>query len=169
MGAAETMGSGRSRGPAEVVTVSRTYSASVEAAFDAWTIPARLEKWFGPPGFRARVLTHEPYPGGQWRFVMEGDGGERFHHSGTFLEVARPTRLVFTWASEEHVEALRDEKGEPTRVTVTFEPAASGAGVTVTIIHEGLVSDCARDALTFGWDGSLACLGEIFETMEDVR
>lgn len=135
------------------VSVSRFYQASPEAAFDAWTIPASLEKWFGPPGYRAKVLSHDFHPGGVWRFLMVAADGQGFHHFGTFLEIDRPRRLAFTWASEEQVEGWRDEHGAPTRVTVEFEPHAGGVEVRIT--HERLQSESAREALTHGWRGSL--------------
>ena len=142
-----------------VVVVSRTYKATLEAAFDAWTQPALIERWFGPPGVRATVLTYEPRPGGSWRFAMESDAGRPQHHFGTIVTLDRPHRLVFTWASEEMVDGWRDAEGKPTLVTVTFEPVE--AGVTVTISHAGLAAADARRALTFGWGGGLDCLGDL--------
>lgn len=138
------------------VSVSRFYETSPGAAFDAWTNPASLEKWFGPPGYRAKVLSHDLRTGGVWRFLMVAANGEGFHHFGTFLEVDPPHRLVFTWASEEQVVGWRDEHGDPTRVTVDFEPRADGVEVRIT--HERLQSEAAREALTGGWGGSLEAL-----------
>ena len=150
--------------PARPVRVSRSYKTSIEAAFDAWTKPASLEKWFGPPGFRAHVLTHELRVGGDWRFLMKGAEGEGFHHFGTFVEISPPHRLAFTWASEEQVEGWRDENGDPTLVTVEFRPHI--IGVEVSITHERLQSDEARRALTGGWGGSLEALTEFLEAIE---
>ncbi len=142
----------------ETVRVSRTYRATVEAAFDAWINPQKLAKWFGPKGYRAEVLDHEPQLGGHWRFRMIGDDGEAFHHFGTFVEISPPRRLVFTWASENQVEGWRDEDGNPTLVTVDFTTVEDGVEVGVT--HERLQSDLARRGLTAGWGGGLEALGE---------
>ena len=158
--------SGASR-PPQIVTATRTYNVPPETAFDAWTNPASLEKWFGPPGFHAKVLTHDPRVGGAWRFLMYDDRGNRFHHFGSFVEIAPPRRLVFTWASEEQVEGWRDENGDPSVVAVDF--AATETGVMVTVRHEKLVSERARRALTNGWAGGLDCLGEFFATAEKER
>lgn len=148
-----------------VVVASRKYRVSIEAAFEAWTDPAKLEQWFGPPGFRARVLTYELAVGGAWRFLMEGPGGACFHHFGTFVRITRPLQLVFTWASEEMVEGWRDENGNPTLVTVDFKPLP--LGVNVTIAHERLSSIQARAALDHGWTGSLICLETVLGDKEE--
>lgn len=149
------------------VTVSRTYRVSPEAAFDAWTTPALLERWFGPPGFRARVLTYEPWPGGVWRFAMQGDDGACFHHFGKLVELRRPHRLAFTWASEEQVAGWRDVDGNPTLVTVAFEPVE--VGVQVTITHAGLTSQEARRSLIYGWGSGFDRLADVLEPEEGAR
>lgn len=144
--------------PADTRTVSvkRFYNATPEEAFAAWTNPASLEKWFGPPGYAAKVLSHDLRPGGAWRFLMVASDGESFHHFGTFIDIRTPHLLVFTWASEEQVEGWRDEEGGPTRVTVEFKSRLGG--VEVCIAHERLQSDEARNALTGGWGGGLEAL-----------
>ena len=147
-----------------IVRVSRSYRSTPKAAFDAWTNPASLEKWFGPPGFRAEVLVHELRVGGAWRFRMIADDGSGYHHFGTFLEISPPRRLAFTWASEEQVDGWRDTGGNPTTVTVDFEEG--DAGVTVVITHRDLASEETRRSLTHGWDGSLVCLADSLERPE---
>ena len=145
----------------ETVRVSRTVRATITSAFDAWTNPQKLAKWFGPKGFRAEVLDHDLQVGGRWRFRMVDDSGNAFHHFGTFVEIRPPHRLAFTWASEEQVEGWRDEDGNPTLVTVDF--ALKEEGVSVTVTHERLQSDLARRGLTVGWAGSLEALDAFLE------
>ncbi len=149
---------------AQSVTVSRTFRATKEAAFDAWINPTSLAQWFGPPGFRAEILTHDLRVGGDWRFLMTDDKGQGFHHFGTFIAIEPADRLAFTWASEEQVEGWRDEAGNPTLVTVTFEENADR--VTVVITHENLATESARRSLTYGWGEGLACLEEFMRRGE---
>ncbi|MCG8491320.1 MAG: SRPBCC domain-containing protein, partial [Sneathiellales bacterium] len=137
------------------------YNASPERAFKAWTDPDLLKKWFGPPDYRAEILTHDFCVGGMWRFRMIGPLEECSHHFGTFLEIDPPHRLVFTWASEEQVHGWRGETGAPTRVTVEFKPRQEGVEVCIT--HEKLQSTEARRALTGGWTGALESLAVHFE------
>lgn len=142
--------------PPERVIARRSYPVTPEVAFDAWVNPTSLSQWFGPPGFRAKILTYDLRVGGNWRFLMQHASGEAHHHFGTFVEISPPHKLVFTWASEEQVEGWRDIEGKPTLVTVECLPAPTGTEVTVT--HENLVSDDARRALTGGWTSGLDCL-----------
>ncbi len=139
--------------PPQTLTVQRLIPGTPHAAYRAWTDPAALERWFGPPGYRARVLVQEPQPGGRWRFRMEHDDGRTFHHYGTYVELDPPHRLVFTWASEEPVAGWRADTGAPSRVTVTF--ARQGDQVLVTITHEGLPTQPLRQSLRLGWSGGL--------------
>ncbi|WP_282607768.1 SRPBCC domain-containing protein [Pelagibius sp. Alg239-R121] len=149
---------------AEKLIAQRSYRATPEAVFDAWVNPSSLAKWFGPPGFRAEVLSHDLRVGGLWRFLMKNDGGDAFHHFGTFIEIRPPHKLIFSWASEEQVEGWRDANGKPTLVTVELAPCQIGTEVTVT--HEKLVSDFARQALFGGWNGGLLCLEDFLLSKE---
>ncbi len=145
----------------QIVRAVRVYRVTPETAFNAWTDPALLERWFGPPDYRAEILTHDLCVGGAWRFRMIGPEGDCSHHFGTFLVIDPPRRLVFTWASEELVEGWRDETGAPTRVSVEFKPRNDGVEVCVT--HEQLQSAEARRALTGGWAGGLESLAVLLK------
>ena len=145
----------------QTVIARRSYRASPEAVFDAWINPKSLAKWFGPPGYHAKILTHDLRVGGSWRFLMQDESGEGHHHFGTFVEIHPPERLAFTWASEEQVEGWRDERGNPTLVTVEISAGATGTEVIVT--HENLISDLARRALTGGWTKGPGLPGDIPE------
>ena len=144
------------------VRISRSFNTTLAAAFDAWINPDSLARWFGPPGYRAEVLTHDLRIGGAWRFRMISDAGDRFHHFGSFVAIEPPHTLAFTWASEEQVEGWRDETGNPTLVTVSFGEHAHG--VTIGITHERLQSAAARRALTHGWGDGLDDLQRFLES-----
>lgn len=159
-----SVGTGRAL---ETVVARRSYPVTPEAAFDAWVNPNSLRQWFGPPGFSAKILTHDLRIGGRWRFLMQSDAGEGHHHFGTFVEIQPPHKLVFTWASEEQVEGWRDEDGNPTLVTVECRPCPTGTEVIVT--HENLASDSARRALTNGWTKGLDCLESFLADIADKK
>ncbi|MGC4005837.1 MAG: SRPBCC family protein [Pirellulales bacterium] len=64
--------------------------------------------------------------GGEFSFVVER-AGHTLDHTGTYLEIARPTRLSFTWG-------MREQLPETSRVDITLSPVAGGCELTLT--HE---------------------------------
>jgi uncharacterized protein YndB with AHSA1/START domain len=71
---------------ADPLRVERVIHAPREDVFDAWTDPARLRTWWGPPSVPVSRLDGELRPGGDYRIVMvEPSGDERsraIHESG---------------------------------------------------------------------------------------
>ncbi len=74
-------------------------------------------------------------------------------HTGTYREIDRPHRLVFTWSSPST--QFRD-----TTVTVTFQPTPKG-GTLVEIQQTGLPDEDARASHHGGWSDALRELSEI--------
>ena len=90
--------------PAEItensVTLVRTFEASPEAVFAAWTVPATFARWFGTPPYETDPSTVEidPRVGGMWQATMVSteDGTEQ-PFAGRYLEVQPPDWLVLTF------------------------------------------------------------------------
>jgi uncharacterized protein YndB with AHSA1/START domain len=129
------------------VTVRREIAAPAEALFDAWLDAESLGTWMRPRVVSETRAETDPREGGEFRIVMVSDGGDLLHH-GTYQEIDRPSRLVFTWSSAatDHRESV---------VTVTFEPLAGGS--TMVEIHQvGLPDEESRAGHTEGWSDALA-------------
>ena len=132
-----------------VVTVRREIAAPAEVLFDAWLDAESLGTWMQPRVISETRAETDPREGGEFRIVMVRDA-EELVHRGTYREIDRPNRLVFTWSSPatEHRESV---------VTVTFEPLESGS--TIVEIHQvGLPDEPARAGHTEGWSDALAKL-----------
>jgi uncharacterized protein YndB with AHSA1/START domain len=126
------------------VTVRREIAATAEELFDAWLDAQSLETWLKPRGIRETRAETDPRVGGGFRIVMVSD--EPFEHTGTYREIDRPHRLVFTWSS--HATGFRESL-----VTVTFQPLSSS---TVVEIHQvGLPDEDAQASHHEGWSGAL--------------
>jgi uncharacterized protein YndB with AHSA1/START domain len=81
--------------PHEIV-MRRSFAAPRHLVFDALTRPDLLGRWHGAQGWNLVVCEVDLRPGGAWRFVSEGPGGQTMGMSGTYLEVDPPARLVHT-------------------------------------------------------------------------
>lgn len=113
------------------IEVSRLIAASPEQVFDAWLDPDQVGSWLfaTPDGVMERVEI-DPRVGGRY-VIVERRGDELAEHFGTYVEIDRPRRLVFDFATS------FDET--TTRVTVTIEP--DGDGSRITLRHEGVWVD----------------------------
>jgi uncharacterized protein YndB with AHSA1/START domain len=127
------------------VTVRREIAAPAEDLFDAWLDARSLGTWLRPSGIRETRAETDPREGGAFRIVMVADETSTVH-SGTYREIDRPRRLVFTWSSP-------STRSRDSIVTVTFQPSASS---TVVEIHQvGLPDEEARVSHHAGWSDAL--------------
>ena len=115
------------------VTVSHRFKASADQVYDAWLDPAKVRLWqagaFKKMGLSGEVETVEidARVGGQFLFADRREG-VLAKHWGTYLELERPKKIVFTWITD----VL--EEPDPSKVTLTIE--AHDDGCTATIVHE---------------------------------
>ncbi|HEU4455534.1 MAG TPA: SRPBCC domain-containing protein [Longimicrobium sp.] len=135
-----------------VVRVTRRYGASAERVFDAFLDPAKAGRFMfaTPTGEMVRVEI-DARVGGRYAFVDRRDGDD-VEHTGEYLEIDRPRRLVFTFSAD---------GSEPDRVAIDVAPLESG-GCEVTLAHE-MNPKWAEyaDRATEGWRGILDGLAEV--------
>ena len=129
------------------VTVQREIAAPADDLFDAWLDAQSLGSWLRPSGVRETRAETDPRVGGMFRIVMVDDESSDVH-TGTYREIDRPRRLVFTWSSP--ATRFRDSV-----VTVTFQPSSNSS--TVVEIHQvGLPDEEARAGHHAGWSDALS-------------
>ena len=123
------------------VVVRREIAAPAEELFDAWLDrrePGRLDA-------PAKDLAHDhkvdPRVGGNFEIIMHAETGP-IPHTGTYKEIDRPRRLVFTWNSP------YAGQGD-SLVTVEFRPARGATEIVLT--HERLPSAEMAKAHEGGW------------------
>lgn len=111
------------------ITISKDFNVSAEKVFDAWLEPDWIGRWmFGPEVREEEIikLENKPEKGGTFSYVVKRDG-DIINHTGTYREVQRPNRLVFTWGVD--VEA-----GDESVVTITIQSTESGC--QLTLVHK---------------------------------
>jgi uncharacterized protein YndB with AHSA1/START domain len=115
-----------------VIEIRRRLAAPAAEVFRWWTEADRLCEWMSPVGtVEAQVDLRV---GGALRIVMRG-GGTVIEHSGEYIEIDPPRRLVFTWVSP-------FTGAEPSLVTVELEPEGAGA-TQLRLVHSRLPESAA--------------------------
>lgn len=130
--------------------IERSFDASAEEVFDAWTNPEVLKRWWAVhPDGSTPVAEVDLRVGGRYRLSMEAPDGARHTVGGEYREVERPNRLAYSWQWEL-------DSGEPGHVSsVTVEFLQRGDQTTVVLEHAGLPDAESRDRHAQGWN---ACL-----------
>jgi len=111
-----------------IFKMSRDFNASAERVFDAWLDPKYVGNWlFGTPDGKGKVSKVDPRVGGQFE-IGEMRGDEFANHVGTYHEIERPNRIVFSYYLETENEELSS--------TVIVEISEMENGCAVHITHE---------------------------------
>jgi uncharacterized protein YndB with AHSA1/START domain len=135
----------------EIIT-TRVFDAPREMVYDAWTDPQQVAQWWGPNGFTNTIQEMDVRPGGVWRFVMHGPDGKDYNNKIVYIEVARPSRIVYL-----------HESGPRFQMTATFEGLG---GKTRLTMRMQLDSAAEREHVvkTFGAvEGAKQTLGRLAE------
>jgi uncharacterized protein YndB with AHSA1/START domain len=137
--------------PADASTplrVTRRFDADIERVFDAWLDPKSAGKWlFATPAGKIVKVEIDPRVGGSFNFTDCRDSQD-VEHVGTYLEIDRPRRLVFSFAVPKYSSLF-------TRVSLDLKPLPAGCEVTLT--HEGVLPEWRESGLE-GW-------GKIFDAL----
>jgi uncharacterized protein YndB with AHSA1/START domain len=110
-------------------------------------------QWFGRPDANRETFQADIdlRVGGRYRVSFSTDA-EYYEVGGVYREVLPNRRLVFSWAWHSTPE-------RESQVTVSLQP--DGDGTLLTVQHEQLFDQAARDGHERGWIGSLDRLEKI--------
>lgn len=131
-----------------VLELKCVLDAAPERIFSTLTEPAELARWWGPRGFTTPEIELDLRVGGSYRFAMQPPDGDLFHLAGEFLEIDRPSRLVYTFRWEEP-----DPDDRETVVRLSLRPVVDATELS---LWQGEFATEARVALhRSGWTESL--------------
>ena len=132
----------------DILIIERTIEASSDIVFDAFASIEALKQWFGPGSCYVKAGKMNFTVGGTYELTMVIEEGKEVELIGTFEEINRPDKLVYTWkwvGGEAHKDFPNS------KVTITFD---ENEGATqLKLMHEGLPSDESREHHNFGWNG----------------
>lgn len=136
------------------IVQERLIAAPPAAVFDAWRDPESIRVWMCPdPEMSEASVEVDFRVGGRFRIVMHG-AEQDYDHTGEYVEIDPPRRLVFTWISH----FIRDAE-QRTRVTLELEDAGEGK-TQLLLVHDELPSSDAYDGHDDGWAEILRKLAE---------
>lgn len=141
---------------AHAIVIERLLPASPDAVFSAFGDPESLAVWMCPGDVSHARAEVDFRVGG--RFLIDMRGAEQpYPHSGEYLELEPPTRLVFTWISE-----WMPADKRRTRVSVVLEPRGDDA-TWIRLVHDALPDDETYAGHREGWASILEKLARCLD------
>lgn len=135
------------------VNIEKIINAPIEKVFDAWLNQKMLSKFMAcQQGTRESDVETDAREGGSFTIVMHV-GDEDVAHTGKYLEISRPDKLVFTWASPYSVV-------ENSTVTLNFTKVGDNK-TNISLSHVRFIDEEARSAHEGGWKDILDKLNEV--------
>ncbi|MBP1996239.1 alpha/beta fold hydrolase [Paenibacillus eucommiae] len=113
------------------LTIERIVALPPKLAWEGWTKPEHIARWWGPKLWTTTVYEMDVRPSGVWCYSLKSDdnSGEEAFCKAVYQEVNEPSTLVYTdsfadkdWNVVENSEML---------TTVLFEEATSGTKLSI--------------------------------------
>lgn len=143
------------------INIVRTYDASQEQVFAAWTEAEQFQQWWRVEGFTTPVesVTIDARAGGTWTATMIADDGSKtVPFSGAYAVVEAPSKLRYSL-----VDANDPRSGEEQDEFVSVAFKGIGSKTELTFTQVGHLSEEDLPRATEGWNGFLDRLGEHLE------
>ena len=137
--------------------MQRTYNASAERVFDAWTSEEVMRRWWhASHDWETTVAEVDLRVGGVVRVVMRDPHRKaEYGGGGRYTEIDRPHRLAFTWIWDD----------DDTRMLIEIDFAERDGVTTVRFTHSGLWNEEAVRSHEGGWGRAFDNLGHTLEAM----
>ena len=128
------------------VTIVRQIKAPPAKVWAAITQPELMMQWWGPDAGPTLSAEADVRPGGRFSVVFRLLNGEEYNPTGIYQEVIPERKLVLTW----------EWTGMPEQESlVTFWLEPVDGGTKLTLLHEHLPDEEARQSHEHGWNGLL--------------
>lgn len=134
------------------VNVTKIIHAPIDKVFDAWLSPKILAQFILPmPGMPQPQVETDVREEGGFTIIMQV-GDDKIPHTGKYLEINRPNKLVFTWESPFSTEG--------STVTLNFSDLG-GNKTKIDLTHIKFIDEESRVNHEGGWENILECLNDI--------
>lgn len=134
------------------VNITQKIQAPIKKVFDAWLNPKMLSKFILPmPGMPEPQVQNDAREGGSFSILMQV-GDNKIPHTGKYLEISSPNKLIFSWVSPFSVDG--------SKVTLLFSEAGDNT-TKVELTHVRFIDAEHRDNHEGGWGHILDSLNEL--------
>jgi uncharacterized protein YndB with AHSA1/START domain len=140
----------------ETLRIERSFDASAEEVFDAWTSPEVMRRWFHcGPDWETPVAEVDLKVGGAVRILMRRPDGRTAGARGEYTLIDRPHRLTMTWTFD-------DVPANQQLIELTFEE--TDGATTVVLVNRDISTEERRASQDEGWR---LCLVELQRLLDD--
>lgn len=146
--------------------IQRTLPFMREKIFNAWTDPELFKRWFGPYEFTMPFCQMNVKTDGQFHYCMRSPEGTNYWSKGTYLEVLKPERIVYTDSFSDKnrkivsptTYGLDSEWPMETLTTINFKEKDH---LTILTVHVNVPESLAREqGAVEGWNQTLNRLSD---------
>jgi uncharacterized protein YndB with AHSA1/START domain len=132
------------------VRIERTFEATAEEVFDAWTSEEVLRRWFhAGPDWNTSTAEVDLRVGGKVRVAMREPDGTEHAMGGEYTVIDRPRRLAMTWRFDDWPEKQQ---------LIELEFTEGDGRTTVVLTNSGIATEEQRDDQQVGWGDCLTQL-----------
>ena len=144
--------------PIKEVVFERTYNASLETVWQAWTDPMMLKEWWGPDNVSIPECKVDLRVGGELSIVMEaGEAmgtfkGTRWPMKGTYTAVVENTKLSYTskaWTEGQEETTEIDQLAE---LTLSEDNGKTKISLKITVNKIGSGAGMAIEGMKYGFN-----------------
>jgi uncharacterized protein YndB with AHSA1/START domain len=127
--------------------LTRVLPVAAPRAFEAFTDPSEIARWWGPDGFTIPSVDFDPRVGASYRIEMQPPEGDAFYLAGEFRAVDPGSRLAYSFRWEDP-----DPDDVETRVDLLFRDRDASTEVALT--QGPFRTEARRELHRGGWTDS---------------
>jgi uncharacterized protein YndB with AHSA1/START domain len=146
----------------EQILITREFDAPKHLVYKAWTTPELVERWWSGRRGTVTLAEIDLRVGGQWRYVMEAEGGFEVAFHGEYREIVPNERIVNTEVYEMPGAPPLPPEDEPVNI-VTFTEA--DGRTTLSVLVQTTSKELRDTIIDSGMEGGMQ---ESMDALEEV-
>ncbi|MGX9417681.1 SRPBCC family protein [Vibrio sp. WJH972] len=132
------------------IILKKIFNHGIEDVFNAFATGESLEQWLSPANnIKAKTLFHQFKVGRGYKISFTLPDEQELILSGEFLEIKKPTKIIFTWLWE------KPDIHAGINSLVTVELKKQKKETELTITHQKLLTTEAITRHSQGWEGTI--------------